>query len=114
MDWAQINSQNEVVNILIAEQSEIDSRNGDGFTYVQSVGDNIADIGSFYFPDTNSFSHAQPFDSWSWDQELREWVPPIAKPSDEILTKHWLDGTEYQIERWIWNESAGVWDETPA
>lgn len=111
MNWAQINSKNEVVNIIIADENAIALFNGDGFTYVKSELENIADIGSFYFPDTNTFSTAQPFDSWTWDQELRVWNPPIQKPSDEILTKNWLDGTPYEIPRWIWNEENGEWIE---
>lgn len=111
MNWAQINTKGEVVNVIIAEPEEILNRQGDGFLYVESNLDNIAHIGGFYFVDDNTFSTAQPFDSWTWNKKKREWTPPKPKPSDEILTKHWLDGTPYETPRWIWNEELGEWIE---
>jgi hypothetical protein len=111
MDWAQINSNNKVVNIIVADHEEIESRAKDEFTYVESNLENMADIGGFYFPDTNTFSVAQPFDSWVFNHEQRAWIPPKPKPSEEILTKHFLDGTPYEIPRWIWNEEIGEWIE---
>jgi hypothetical protein len=111
MNWAQINNDNKVVNVIVAEENKISEVAQDGFTYVATDMNNVAHIGGFYFSDTNTFSLAQPFDSWTFSQEQRKWNPPVPKPSEEILTKNWLDGTPYEVERWIWDEENGEWIE---
>jgi hypothetical protein len=40
------------------------------------------------------FEQAQPFQSWSWDEESFEWVPPVPKP----------EGLYY------WNEADLKWE----
>ena len=31
----------------------------------------------------------QPHLSWTWDESIKNWVPPVAQPVDESKTWHW-------------------------
>lgn len=42
------------------------------------------------------------YPSWTWNDELRDWQPPVPRPSDDLALDYW------------WNESALEWVlETP-
>ena len=114
--FAKINSSGIVENVIVAEQSYVDTLSG---TYVQTsyntkrgkhyqpdgtlssdqskaLRKNYAVIGGSY--DGVGFYDAQPFASWTLNSATYYWEPPVTYPSD---------GKSY-----IWNESAYQADNT--
>jgi hypothetical protein len=94
--FAKLDNNNEVIEVIIAEQNFIDSevmgspidwvtgsRLGKGYTY-----DKINDV----------FISPKPYSSWTLDNN-QEWQPPSVKPDD---------GKYYK-----WNESDQSWIELP-
>ena len=112
-DWAQINADGVVVNVISAMREQIYARAGDGYLYVESSIERPALMGGIYHADTDTFSPAQPFNSWSWNDEDRIWEPPTPKPSDDTWT--WTNKVgDYSIERavWAWDEASLSWIDT--
>lgn len=112
-EWAQIDSDGNVVNVILGLREQILDRAGDGFLYVESVPERQALMGGRYHEDTDSFSPSAPFDSWTWNDDERSWIPPSPKPSEETWTWTNLAG-DYSIERnvWEWNEESLSWIDT--
>lgn len=50
-------------------------------------------IGYGYLPHTQKFQTARPFVSWSWSDELLDWVAPVPYPQDGLLHL-WDEQTE--------------------
>lgn len=59
---------------------------------------NYAGIGWTYDPERDAFIAAQPFPSWSLDEETCQWEPPIPYPGEPGF---------------MWDEDAGDWVEAP-
>ena len=112
-DWAQIDSDGHVVNVITAMREQIYARAGDGYLYVESSDERPALMGGRYHADTDTFSPAQPFGSWSWNDTDRIWQPPTPKPSDDTWTWTNILG-DYSVERavWEWNEDTLSWSDT--
>lgn len=112
-DWAQIDSDGNVVNVISATVEQINARVGDGFVYVESSPERPALMGGRYFDDTDTFAPSAPFDSWTWDEADRSWNPPTPKPSDDTWTWTNVAG-DLSVERdvWIWDEPSLSWIDT--
>lgn len=55
--------------------------------------------GCLYYNDFDVFIEVRPYNSWTFDEETLEWVPPTPKPEP---TKN-ID--------YVWNEENLVWDQ---
>jgi hypothetical protein len=89
--YAVINENNEVINIVIVDDNFVAKEN-----YIQYLETNPAYIGGDYF--NNYFYSPQPFASWSRDG-LGNWQAPKPMPSDGL---------------WNWDEDLGDWVEYEA
>lgn len=109
-EWAQIDQEGNVVNVIVALREQILDRAGDGFLYIESVPERQALMHGRYHEDTDSFSPSAPFDSWSWNDDERSWIPPSPKPSKETWF-HSLPNGDLSVERdvWMWDESSLSW-----
>jgi hypothetical protein len=52
--------------------------------------------GTIYDKETGIFVPPQPHDSWTFDPEQEEWIPPVPHPEDKTKT-------------WLWSESNQRW-----
>ena len=54
------------------------------------------DSGQWVFEDIPPEKPKQPYDSWTYDEETNEWVPPVAKPDDDAEwdedSQEWIPG----------------------
>lgn len=104
--FAKVNAQGGVENVIVAEQSFIDTL-VDSTSYVQTFADasgdatrgyNYASIGGRYDPANNAFVDVQPFKSWVLDAKFK-WVAPRPMPEPR-------GGVYY-----TWDEAAVDWKE---
>jgi hypothetical protein len=107
--FAEINSQNLVLRILVVPDEE--QHRGQEFlasdlklggTWIQTsyngnIRKNYAGIDYTYDSQRDAFIPKKPFDSWVLDEETCNWFPPIPYPQD---------GKKYN-----WNESTINWTE---
>lgn len=112
-DWAQVDANGNVVNVISSTIEQINARVGDGFVYVQSSPERPALMGGRYFDDTDTFAPSAPFASWTWHSASRTWRPPTAKPSEETWTWTNVAG-DLSVERdvWVWDEASLTWVDT--
>ena len=100
--FAKIDTNNIVIQVIVAEQDFIDSGSlGDSSNWIQtSYNHNIrkqyAGIGYTYDKTNDIFIKPQPFASWTLDATF-DWQPPTAMPDDG--------------KRYRWNEDDLIWDE---
>ena len=117
--FAELNSSNEVLRVIVVSNNDVDSNGGDQHadaeTFVTTIvpygtgGDSwkqtsynnnfrkqYAGIGFTYDATKDKFISIQPFPSWSLDGN-DDWQAPVAKPDD---------GKFYE-----WNEDTTSWDE---
>jgi hypothetical protein len=111
--FAQIDDNNIVTQVIVAEQDFIDSGAvGDPSKWIQTsyntfagqhrnggtpLRKNYAGIGYVYDPNRDAFYSQKPFDSWILNEDTCQWEPPTPYPTD---------GKNYQ-----WNELGMVWEE---
>jgi hypothetical protein len=97
-----------VTAVIVAEQEHIDTLEG---TWVQTsyntlggitnsltspaLRKNFACIGMVYDSVRDAFYAAQPYDSWTLDEDTCYWEPPVAHPGDGAYN---------------WNEETQTWD----
>jgi hypothetical protein len=106
--FAQIDENNVVQQVLVIDQSEIDTGNwGDPATWIQTSYNTRG--GVYYTPNTNTpgpdqskvfrknyagigytwdgvgFAPPQPFPSWIKDSSTYQWDAPVAYPTDDKL-----------------------------
>ena len=94
--YAKINS-NIIENIIECKDSVITELEG---TYIKIDQENyIASIGDEYFPEVGKFKEKPWFDSWTWDEDLWKYVPPVAKPASG---------------KWLWDNNNQEWFEVIA
>jgi len=111
--FAQINDQNIVTQVIVAEQDFIDSGVvGDPSKWIKTsyntfAGEhknggepfrkNYAGIGYTYDPQRDAFIPPKEFNSWSLNEDTCHWEPPVPYPND---------GKFY-----TWNETIISWEE---
>ena len=101
--FAFLNSQNTVVEVIEAEQAEIDSgRYGDPTRWVQtsidgSIRKNYAGVGFTYDAVRDAFLAPKPYPSWHLVEETCQWDAPKPKPAFPPA--------------WVWNEALQEWVE---
>lgn len=113
--FAQIDSNNKVIQVIVIEQDVIDtglfgpkeswiqtSYNTHGGVHLQGgtpLRKNYAGIGYSYDASLDAFIPPQPYASWVLDTNTCLWAAPVAMPqeSDKFYT---------------WNESTLNWDES--
>jgi hypothetical protein len=99
--FAKIDSNNIVMEVIVAEQDFIDSRSvGDSSLWIQtSYNGNFrkqfASIGHTYDKVNDVFITSQLYASWTLDASF-DWQPPTAYPDDG--------------KRYKWNEETTAWD----
>jgi hypothetical protein len=82
--FAKINKRNNVTEVIAAEQSIVDSREG---TWVEtkmdgSIRKNYAGIGYSYDESKDAFIPPKPFDSWVLNDGTCQWDAPVTYPDD--------------------------------
>jgi hypothetical protein len=93
--FAKINSSNIVTEVIVSEKDFINSgKVGDEFLWVQtSYNDNFknkfASVG--YTWDGTNFKPPQPYASWVWNTENKEWTSPVERPVTQPIT--WVEAT---------------------
>jgi hypothetical protein len=112
--YAKIDENNIVVQVIVAEESVINSfDNPDEWIQtsynthrgVHSAGEtplrkNFAGIGYTYDTERDAFYSPKPFNSWTLDESSCTWEPPIERPNDDKI--------------YSWNETDQTWDEVEA
>jgi hypothetical protein len=99
MYFAQIDSNNIVINIIIATQEFINLQPGTWIQFdINGISPkNYAGIGFTWRVDLNGFIPLQPYPSWSLNNSTCLYDPPIAYPNDGL--KH------------IWCETNQKWSD---
>lgn len=97
MYFAQLDSDNIVLKVIVADQEFVDALNGTWIeTDINGISPkNYAGIGYKYRQDLNMFIPSQPFASWTLDEINGKWNAPVAYPND---------GSDYR-----WDESTIAW-----
>lgn len=129
--FAQIDDNNVVVNVIVAEQDFIDSGAvGDPSKWVQTSYNtrlgihygpdglpddgvplrcNYAGIGFIYHEDIDAFVAPNEFPSWTLDATQGIWEPPVPMPIVEKPDPGGIDSSTI----WMWNEETQEWDDYP-
>lgn len=113
--FAEIDSTNTVLRVIVAEQDVIDlGVFGDPTRWIQTsyntrygqhmlggipLRGNYAGIGSKYDAKLDAFVDAQPFASWVLNPATFSWDAPTPQPTDD--------------KRYEWDEDTLTWVETP-
>lgn len=98
--YAQIEN-NIVVNVIICEDSEIESIPG---TYIKITEEtNNAQIGYEYVAEKNKFKSHQPYPSWILNEDTLIWECPTQIPEGAEISPF---GT---VIGYVWNEEAQSW-----
>lgn len=113
--FAQIDENNIVTRVLVAEQDFIDSGAvGNPSNWVQTsyntfggqhrlggipLRKNFAGIGFTYDADRDAFISPKPFNSWVLNDDTCLWEAPITYPNDG--------------ESYVWNEEIVNWEQIP-
>tara|TARA_Y100001951_G_C11132493_1_gene179023 strand:+ start:182 stop:553 length:372 start_codon:yes stop_codon:yes gene_type:complete len=117
--FAEINSENVVIRVIVAEQDFIDSGAvGDSSNWIQTsyntrrgvhyapnshtpddgvaLRKNYAGVGMTYDRERDAFIPIKPYDSWLLNDDTCQWDAPVAYPDDGKFYK--------------WNEDGQSWD----
>lgn len=94
--WAEIDIDNKVINTIKASDSFIANIPG---TFIECTEETrLGSLGMTYNKEKNKFIYAQPYPSWTLDEDTLDWKSPIGdKPND---------GKVY-----TWNEDSQQWVE---
>jgi len=110
--FAQINTNNIVTQVIVAEQDFIDSGAvGPAESWIQTsyntqagqhpsgtpLRKNYAGIGYFYDAVRDAFIPPRVFESWQLNESTCQWEPPVTYPDD---------GKKY-----VWNEEIADWSQ---
>lgn len=89
--FAQIDKNNKVIRVIVAEQDFIDSGLlGDPSTWIQTsynatIREKFAGVGDEYDPINDRFRPSKPYESWIWNEKLKRWEAPVNEPLDKQL-----------------------------
>jgi len=84
-----------VKNTIVCESVEL-AESITGLTAVEYTDENTAGIDWTYNSTTEEFRSPQPYASWIYNEEIRQWEAPVAYPNDEgiynwnELTTSWV------------------------
>lgn len=70
-------------------------------SYNDSIRGQYAEIGGFYDSAKNKFFESSPFPSWTFNNEIEEWVAPVAKPEG---TYAWNE----ENQEWVYFEPVSI------
>ena len=91
MNYAELNANNIVINVIVADQEFIDKETEtDQYIILTNGG-----IGYTYDAVNEVFIAPQPYPSWTLDSNF-EWQPPTPQPPPPPLT-YW----DEQQEKWV-------------
>jgi len=117
--FAEINSENIVTNVIVADQEFIDSGAvGDANNWIQTsyntrggvhyapdsntpdggvaLRKNYAGVGFTYDETKDAFIAPQPFASWTLDDDTCQWNAPVAYPDDDKMYMWDEDNTQWK------------------
>jgi hypothetical protein len=104
--WAEINSENIVVNVIVGNDEDqdegyrwiIDNLGGTWVktSYNGNIRKNFAGIGYKYDEDLDAFISPKLFPSWVFNEETCQWTAPVNYPKDN--------------NNYMWNENTKTWD----
>jgi hypothetical protein len=116
--FAEIDNDGVVLRVLVVPDAQ-ENRGQDylandcalGGTWVQTsynarIRKNYAGIGMSYDAERDAFIPPKPFDSWTLNEEICQWEPPIPYPADGIKFS-WQDEN---VPRYQWNEENLEWE----
>lgn len=101
-NYAKINSENIVENIIVCEDSEIGTQSGHHIKVTSDT--NAPQVGHEYVAEKNKFKAPKPFESWILNEETVKWESPVDKPLDAEVS---VFGT---VTNYRWNEESQVWE----
>jgi len=108
--FAELDDNNIVLRVVVVD----DEHEADGVAWCEnfykggtwlqtsitgSIRKNYAGIGDTYDAELDAFYGAQPYPSWSLDEEAR-WQPPTPCPDGTIHTDHF----------YLWDEDSETWE----
>jgi len=93
-NYAKINSENIVENVIICDDSSINTLEGFYVKETESTG--AASIGFTWNSSKNKFIKIQFYPSWTLNNETCEWEPPVARPSAP-----WSGYWDEESQEWI-------------
>jgi hypothetical protein len=91
--YAEIDSNNKVINTILAPESFVTSMPGIFIECTEAT--KMGSLGMTYNKEKNKFVHAKPFPSWTLNENSLEWDSPVAKPDQE--------------NPYMWDEDAQAW-----
>jgi hypothetical protein len=102
--FAELNENNAVLRVVVINNSDILDSNGNesesigqefchnlyGGRWIQTsynskIRKYYASIGMTYREDLDVFVYPQPYPSWTFNDELKDWQPPVAHPQDGLM-----------------------------
>ena len=92
--FAQINQQNIVTNVIVADQDFINTQEGIWVeTFTDGTRKNFAGIGYTYDAVRDAFIPPHAFLSWTLNEETCQWEAPVPRPEGwytwDEATKQW-------------------------
>lgn len=101
MYFAKLDGNNVVLQVIVAEQSFVDSQPGRFVrTDINGISPkNYAGIGHTYRQDLNGFVPPKPYNSWVLNAETCLWDAPVSKPEDDNY--------------YVWDEDTVNWINVP-
>ena len=100
-NYAKINSDSIVENIIVCSDSEIQYQSGQYIKITQDT--NPAQIGYGYVLDKNKFVSPQPYPSWTLNETSLVWESPVGIPENAEISKF---GT---VMGYRWDEENQEW-----
>jgi len=121
--FAKLNSDNEVIDVIVVHNNELLDENGDeqeslGIAFCQSIfGEDtnwvqtsynnsirgyFAAVGYTYEADADKFKEPQPYPSWTWNETDWAWEAPTTVP-EGYLNYGWNE-TKYNDDGQGWEE----------
>ncbi len=85
-----------VVNTIVCESIEL-AESITGLTAVEYTAEDPAGIDWTYNSTTEEFRSPQPFPSWIYNEEIKQWEAPVEYPRDD--------------KNYLWKESSLSWEE---
>jgi len=94
--FAQLDSNNIVTQVIVADQAFVDSIGGTWQETFMDSTKKYAGIGDTYDATRDAFISPKPYGSWLLDEETCQWEAPTPMPQDENF--------------YTWNEEQLNWE----